>query len=1321
MKSIFTFAFLFCFLNVHAQWELVKGEKYDTRAPRYSTLNQPSTFNSPGGSRSGSATWIYNNELYLYGGGIQPFESYGTSPMNDLWKYNKTTAVWTWIKGGNLIADTGYHGTKYIQNPLNHPSASINIASWRVGDSLYLYNGEMWVYDMPSNNWTWIEGTLDNPVVYGQLGIEDSLNNPNSRRSPSCWVYNGFLYMFGGVNSSQTNGTYYYNDVWRYNTNNNLWSCVNASSYPGTIRPSQRESSNGWYLNGKYYLYGGYSPIYASGYAGLSDFWVFDCQTNLWSIIGNPSGGHHGILNVTTSSNHPGSRFSGNAWTTGNKLYLFGGSNGINATKILNDLFEYDLSNAKWTWVGGSSANNQTGVYNVKNVTASTNQIGARKGGLSWQDGADVYIMSGFGYSGYAGYTIYNNAEFLDDLWKYNTLNKKWTWLDGNDNCLHVDESITIGAENNNNAPGFANWTAFWSYQGNNYSFPFWGSEEYAYILKNESNSNNTIWRYNASTNNWALLKKTQITNGDPIYGSINIEDSLNTPGSRHALATWSSSNKLYLFGGLKRLFENNYYTQDTLLNDLWEYNKSTNNWRWIKGSQVLNQHGVYGTLGIPDINNQPGARKFPQYCQFNNKLYLFGGYGYGETGGKGLLNDLWEFDPQTNMWTWLKGSKLINQLAYIGPLEVFGNNYQPSGRMQGSGWALGNKLYFTLGKGLRGQGSFNAAESLLETWAFDLGTNNWAVLRSKTPVGPMSPNDYGVYGTMGIPNPNNFPGGRMAQTCAVVNGNAYLYGGYGEGAGQGLGGNRSDFWNFNTTTNNFTWIGGNQAPSILATYAESNLLSVSNPGSRFASKTWAWGNYYYLFDGTYGQVWRYNLCDSNTICYTNPPVVDLGSDTTICDNSFLVIDAGNYGSAFLWSTGDTTQSIGVASTGTYWVKVTNLNNQIAMDTIHIQVVTSPQMPFYGNMLFCEGGSVILDAANPGMQYLWSTGETTQTKTVDTTGIYTVTVTNANGCAENGLMDIWVQTLPQPGLEDEIRFCENSYVTIYLPYDQNYTYLWSNSSTSSSQMFTNPGIFSVEIIDQFGCIGRDTTNIILDTFTFSLSPTGNIEICVGDSLLLNPPIPAGYSYIWQFNGTHYTSTSFTVAEQGICTLFVTSPYGCYTYDIVNISIDSLPSADSFSVVKNDLTVNFSIQNLQNATTYRWLFGDGDSNNTNLNPVHTYSSGGIYNAQLILSNHCGNDTVSKVITLETTDILQIINEEKISIFPNPASKTLYIQSKNALLSEICLFDILGREIICHDNLKSKKTALSIKGLAAGMYNLRITTNLETINKKVEIVN
>jgi len=43
-----------------------------------------------------------------------------------------------------------------------------------------------------------------------------------------------------------------------------------------------------------------------------------------------------------------------------------------------------------------------------------------------------------------------------------------------------------------------------------------------------------------------------------------------------------------------------------------------------------------------------------------NGNFWLFGGYGFDSGGNYGSLNDLWEFNPTTNEWTWMGGSSTI-------------------------------------------------------------------------------------------------------------------------------------------------------------------------------------------------------------------------------------------------------------------------------------------------------------------------------------------------------------------------------------------------------------------------------------------------------------------------------------------------------------------------------------------------------------------------------------------------------------------------------------------------------------------------------------
>ena len=126
-------------------------------------------------------------------------------------------------------------------------------------------------------------------------------------------------------------------------------------------------------------------------------------------------------------------------------------------------------------------------------------------------------------------------------------------------------------------------------------------------------------------------------------------------------------------------------------------------------------------------------------------------------------------------------------------------------------------------------------------------------------------------------------------------------------------------------------------------------------------------------------------------------PTVSLGPDLLLCGGQTVTLDAGNPGSTYLWSTGQASQSITVSNPGTYVVAVTSPNGCVGRDTV---VLTGSTLnvnlgPDNG---ICENGTYILNAGNPGMTYLWSTGATTQSVVATNPGTYGVTVTNSVGC-----------------------------------------------------------------------------------------------------------------------------------------------------------------------------------------------------------------------------------------------------------------------------------------------------------------------------------
>jgi hypothetical protein len=120
---------------------------------------------------------------------------------------------------------------------------------------------------------------------------------------------------------------------------------------------------------------------------------------------------------------------------------------------------------------------------------------------------------------------------------------------------------------------------------------------------------------------------------------------------------------------------------------------------------------------------------------------------------------------------------------------------------------------------------------------------------------------------------------------------------------------------------------------------------------------------------------------------------------TTFCTGGSVTLTASS-GSSYLWSNGATTASINVTTSGNYTVIVTNANGcsgSSAATVVRVNALPTATITVGGPTTFCVPGSVVL-TSNATTGNVWSTGETTQSITVITTGNYTVTV-SANGCS----------------------------------------------------------------------------------------------------------------------------------------------------------------------------------------------------------------------------------------------------------------------------------------------------------------------------------
>jgi N-acetylneuraminic acid mutarotase len=326
-------------------------------------------------------------------------------------------------------------------------------------------------------------------------------------------------------------------------------------------------------------------------------------------------------------------------------------------------------------------------------------------------------------------------------------------------------------------------------------------------------------------------------------YGTIQQSDETNSPGSRFEASTWTDADgNLWLFGGLGE----DATGKNGSLNDLWKYDVSTGNWTWMSGSNITDQYGLYGTVGVPSGDNAPGGRNGAEsWIDDAGNLWLFGGIGYATSGNANYLNDLWKYNISLNEWTWVGGSKGVNQSGRYGTQGIAETNNWPGARYRLASFKpVGNVVWLFGGFGFANSGLLPLY--LNDLWKYDMSTGLWTWMK-----GSNNTNQAGNYGTLQVSAATNTPGARYGQ-CGVADnaGNLWLFGGFGRSVSATN--NLNDLWKFNISTNEWTWMSGSNTAVTNGVYGNKGSFNTGNyPGSRNAAVLWFNDTFIWLFGGS--------------------------------------------------------------------------------------------------------------------------------------------------------------------------------------------------------------------------------------------------------------------------------------------------------------------------------------------------------------------------------------------------------------------------------------------------------------------------------------
>lgn len=394
--------------------------------------------------------------------------------------------------------------------------------------------------------------------------------------------------------------------------------------------------------------------------------------------------GIYGTKGVPSAANAPGGRNWQASWVdTQGQFWIFGGQgyDSFHSASALNDLWRYDRLTREWTWMSGSDTINAIGFYGTKGVAAASNVPGAREFMATWvDDDGDFWLFGGFGFDGYG------NLGYLNDLWRYQPSRNLWTWMGGSNLTDSGGVYGTLGVESATNQPG-ARWgaVALQFHAGKVWMFGGYGVDSNGLQL----GYLNDLWTYNPANGRWTWVSGSSTFGATAVYGTKGVAAAGNVPGARSYTMLVPTDGAVWIFGGLSVDAAN----APIAMNDLWRYDINSGQWTWVSGANVPNSPGVYGTKGMPAAANVPGARG-GMVGWSEPYIWVFGGAGYDSVGnGSTDLNDLWRFDPQTGLWTWMSGSNVAGAKGVYGTLGVPSTGNVPGARDSGT---VFHDRYFT-------------------------------------------------------------------------------------------------------------------------------------------------------------------------------------------------------------------------------------------------------------------------------------------------------------------------------------------------------------------------------------------------------------------------------------------------------------------------------------------------------------------------------------------------------------------------------------------------------------------------------------------------
>lgn len=538
----------------------------------------------------------------------------------------------------------------------------------------------------------------------------------------------------------------------------------------------------------------------------------------------------------------------------------------------------------------------------------------------------------------------------------------------------------------------------------------------------------------------------------------------------------------------------------------------------------------------------------------------------------------------------------------------------------------------------------------------------------------------------------------------------------------------------FNFTVTQPSQLISSKTQSNLSCFGNSNGqvdLTVSGAVSPY---TYLWSNAATTQDisGLSAGIYTVTITDANgcrafdTATITSPSALNsaIASTNLQCSSNSnaavnLTVNGGVLPYSFNWSNGSTAEDLSNLNAGTYQVTITDAN---ACSSTASATVTSPSALSAGlnvTNLLCNGsGSGSIDLSVSGgvspYTYQWSNSATTEDILNLTPAVYIVTVTDNNGCTLQQSATVTVPTSLTTIITVNNLLCNAiGFGSINLTAGGGiapYSYIWSNNSTTEDLNNLPVGVYSVSVSDVNGCSATQAVTIS-EPAVLTSSLVSNNVLCNNQSNgSININTTGGtmpYNYSWSNNAT---TEDISGLSAGIYNLTITDANGCSVTNATTIAepapynISAVISDETFG---NDGAINLDVQGATVPYTYIWNNGQTTEDLSGI-------IGGNYSVTVVDANNC--DTVLTFNVPTVVSVNQVIIENTLKLYPNPASDLISLSAAYPIIAEnITIFDATGKEIVQYHN-SNLPFEMDIQNLSPGLYIIRLQQSNNVCNLK-----